>query len=267
MTSADLAPERLLPALRTKRLGRSCSFLPACGSTNDEVAKRAAEGAAEGLLIAANQQSSGRGRRGRVWHSPPGENLYFSLLLRPALPAHVVSPLPLLAGAALAQALASFAFSPRLKWPNDLLIEGALGLRKVAGILAEMSSEHGDVRHLVLGVGVNVNAGQLPADLVPVATSLRLQCGHEVDRLQVLAAFLNLFEPLYDDFLAHGSAAGLAAWRKFAAFGQRCRVRSGSRSIDGVAENLDPSGALLVRTSDGTLIPVHAGEVDWPKSA
>jgi BirA family transcriptional regulator, biotin operon repressor / biotin---[acetyl-CoA-carboxylase] ligase len=262
----DLAPEEVLPALRTKRLGRCYSFLITCGSTNDEVAVRAAAGAEEGLLVAADQQSSGRGRRGRVWHSPPGENLYFSLLLRPALPAHLLAPLPLLVGAALAQTLASLGFSPRLKWPNDVLLDGPQGLRKVAGILVEMSSERDHVRHVVLGVGVDVNARELPVDLASVATSLRLHCGCEVDRAQVLAGFLNLFEPLYQDFLAAGPAAGLAAWRAFANFGQRCRVQSGSRIVDGIAEALDPGGALLVRTSDGTLVPVYAGEVDWPAS-
>jgi BirA family biotin operon repressor/biotin-[acetyl-CoA-carboxylase] ligase len=266
VAGGELAPERLLPALRTRRLGRSYLFLPVCASTSDEVAARASAGAGEGLLIAADQQAKGRGRRGRVWHSPPGENLYFSLLLRPALPACLVAPLTLLVGATLAQTLAALGFSPRLKWPNDVLLDGPLGLRKVAGTLTETASEGDRIRHVVLGVGVNINPREFPAELAPLATSLRLHRGTEVDRGQVLADFLNRFEPSYDDFLAAGPAAGLIAWRRFAVLGQSCWVESGSRRIDGVAEALGEDGALLMRSSDGSLISVHAGEVNWTKA-
>ena len=121
----DLAPEAVLSRLRTRRLGRAYEFLPACASTNDVVRIRAAAGAAEGLVIVADSQSAGRGRLGRSWHSPAGQNLYFSLLLRPALPARQVTPLTLLAGAALARALAAAGAAPRLRWPNDLLVSAA----------------------------------------------------------------------------------------------------------------------------------------------
>jgi BirA family biotin operon repressor/biotin-[acetyl-CoA-carboxylase] ligase len=171
----------------------------------------------------------------------------------------------LLVGAALAQALASLGFSPRLKWPNDVLLDGPQGARKVAGTLAEMASERERARHVVLGVGVNVNAREFPAELADVATSLRLHRGTEVDRAQVLALFLNLFEPLYDDFVAAGPAAGLAAWRSFAVFGQSCWIQLGSRRIEGIAVAVGEDGALLMRNSDGDLIPVHAGEVNWSK--
>ena len=286
MIGTDLAADKLAAALSTRRLGTDYLFLPTCGSTSDEVATRSMASAEEGLLIATDEQSSGRGRRGRTWHSPPGENLYFSLLLRPALAPHRVAPMTLAAGAALAHALASLGFSPRLKWPNDVLLEGPSrvgegglcprpaaagleptnGLRKVAGILAEMASESGRVRHVVLGVGINVNTQCFPAELAEQATSLALSRGGSLDRLQVLAAFLNAFEPLYDDLVAAGPASGLTAWQRFALFGQSCWVEAGSQRVEGVAEAVDESGALLIRKSDGGLIPVHAGEVNWRKT-
>jgi BirA family biotin operon repressor/biotin-[acetyl-CoA-carboxylase] ligase len=258
----DLTPAALLPLLKTARLGRTFDLLPSCGSTNDVLTARA-PAAGEGLLVAANEQTNGRGRRGRAWHSPPGENLYASLLLRPSRPARQAASLTLIAGVAVAQALGGLGFSPRLKWPNDVILETDRGRYKVAGLLVEMASEGERVRHVILGLGVNVNAGGFPAELASVATSLRLVCGAPIERAAVLAGFLNAFEPLYDDWLAHGSAAGLAAWTSHAILGQRGWVDRGGERIEGVATAVDESGALLLRTDSGATIPIHAGEVNW----
>lgn len=260
---ADLAPTRLLPRLTTVRLGRAYHFLPACGSTNDEVAARAAAGAGEGLVIAADAQSGGRGRRGRTWHSPAGENLYCSLLLRPALPARQVAPLTLLVGAAVAQSLGRLGFAARLKWPNDVQLETPSGLRKVAGILTEMASEGSRVRYVVVGLGLNVNGLVFPADLTTVATSLRVLRGVPIDRAAVLAGFLGAFEPLYTSLLDAGPAAGLAQWSRHASLGQACWIERSGRRIDGTATGIDDGGALVLRTDAGEDVAVHAGEVNW----
>lgn len=259
----EVALSRLRAALTTRRLGRTLVWLPSCQSTNDEVAARSAAGAEEGLLVAADRQTSGRGRRGRTWHSPPGENLYVSLLLRPALPARTIAPLTLLAGLALAEALARLEFSPRLKWPNDVLLKTAAGPKKVAGILMEMACAGESIRHVVLGVGINVNALHFPDDLATKATSLALVRGYELDRVDVLAAFLNAFEPVYDHFLAHGSADGLSEWHRHALLGQRCFVEREGGRVEGVASHVDETGALLLRADSGNLVPIHAGEVNW----
>jgi len=263
LTASDLAPSAVLPVLATRRLGRAYESLPACASTNDEVAVRAAAGAAEGLLVTAELQTGGRGRRGRSWHSPCGENLYASLLLRPALPARLAGPLTLLAGAAMAEALSALGFSPRLKWPNDVLLDTPAGLRKVAGILAEMASDGDRVRHVVLGVGVNVNGQEFPGPLARLATSLRLVRGSKLDRGTVLAAFLATFEPIYDGFLTGGPGLGLAAWHTHAMLGNRCWVGHEGGRIEGTALGADDSGALLVDTGAGGTVAVHAGEVNW----
>jgi BirA family transcriptional regulator, biotin operon repressor / biotin---[acetyl-CoA-carboxylase] ligase len=253
----------LAAALRTQRFGRTCELLDRCASTSDEASARAAAGAQEGLVIAANEQTRGRGRRGRVWHSPAGENLTLSLLLRPTLPAHLASPLTLLAGNALARGLSHLGFAPKLKWPNDVLLQTPAGLRKVAGILAEMASEAGRVRHVVLGVGINVNSTHFPDEIAARATSLALVRGVALERAAVLAAFLNAFEAIYDDFLAHGPSRGLNEWQEHAVLGQRCYVERAETRIEGVAEGVDDAGALLIRTSDGNVVPLHAGEVNW----
>jgi len=237
--------------------------LPSCASTNDETVTRALAGAEEGLLVVAGEQTAGRGRRGRVWHSPAGENLTFSLLLRPALPARQATPVTLLAGAALATALAGLGFVPRLKWPNDVLLDTANGPRKVAGILTEMASEAGNVRHVVLGVGINVNAETFPGELAARATSLRIARGLRLERVEVLAAFVRAFEPIYDHFVVHGPAAALATWNQHAVLGQPCTIEQGGSRIEGIAQGVDRSGALLIRSASGDVISLHAGEVTW----
>jgi BirA family biotin operon repressor/biotin-[acetyl-CoA-carboxylase] ligase len=255
----DLAPEGLSGRLHTKRMGRSYRFLPVCDSTNDVVRAAAASGMAEGFLVAADTQTAGRGRQQRVWHSPAGQNLYFSLLLRPGLEVRQVAPLTLVTGAALAQSLAKAGASPRMRWPNDLLLPVDGHMRKAAGILVEMASERQRIRHIVLGVGVNVNSDSFPAELAERATSLRLAAGQCFNRGQVLADFLAAFESLYDDFLLHGPARGLAEWRRYADLKHAPRVvRDG---IEGFAADVDEDGALLVRDAQGQLHRLTSGEI------
>jgi BirA family biotin operon repressor/biotin-[acetyl-CoA-carboxylase] ligase len=256
----DLAPETVLQRLGTRRLGRAYEFLAACASTNDVVRTRAAAGTAECLLVVADSQTAGRGRLGRSWHSPPGQNLYLSLLLRPALSARQASPLTLLAGAALAHTLAEAGATPRLRWPNDLLLPAAGGLRKVAGILTEMASDGERVRHIVLGVGLNVNSVEFPPDLAERATSLRLALGRPCDRTQLLVDFLAAFEPIYDDFLARGPASGLAEWRRYADLGRMCRIDCDGAKVEGIATDIDDDGALLVRDDAGQVHRIVSGE-------
>lgn len=260
-TVDDLSPERVLALLHTARLGRSYQFLVSCASTNDEIRTRAAQGAAEGLVIVADSQTGGRGRLGRSWHSPPGQNLYFSLLLRPALVARAAAPLTLLAGAALARSLAAVSAQPRLKWPNDLLLPDGAHLRKAAGILTEMATEGDRVRHIVLGVGLNVKQTAFPPDLCERATSLALSTGIAGDRGLLLSRFLEEFETVYDPFLAAGPARGLKIWREFASLPQPCRVRHETQLLEGEAVDVDDAGALLVRDGVGRIHRVISGEL------
>jgi BirA family biotin operon repressor/biotin-[acetyl-CoA-carboxylase] ligase len=261
----DLTPEGLDRLLHTRWLGRTRRILDSCASTNDEVARLARAGHGEGLLVTAREQTAGRGRRGRDWHSPPGENLYASLLLRPSCSPDLVAPLTLLAGLALAEALVSLGFDPRVKWPNDLLLPTPAGPRKVAGMLMELSCQGTTLNHLVLGVGINVGTTVFPGELAEKATSLRLCHPRPPTRAMVLAAFLDGFEAEYEHFLAGGPGEGLARYRRFALLGQECFVeREGARLV-GIAEDVDDSGALVLRQSDQNRLLVHAGEVNWTR--
>lgn len=268
MTSGpgDLAPRVVLPALRTRWMGRTYRYLPSCGSSNDEAAALARAGARDGLLLVADHQSGGRGRLGRSWHSPPGENLYLSVVLRPALPPLAVPPLTLLAGAALAEAVAAVSgLAPRLKWPNDLQLDTPEGPRKAAGILTEMATERAQVKQVILGVGVNVNVAAFPPELAGLATSLHLAAGggdRRFDRGALLAAFLGALEPAYEQWLAAGPGEAIARWRSHARLGHRCRVVGGDGgAVEGIARDVDGEGALLVEDDGGRVHRIVAGEM------
>jgi BirA family biotin operon repressor/biotin-[acetyl-CoA-carboxylase] ligase len=262
----DLRAAALHAHLHTARLGRSYEPLATSPSTNDRCAQQARAGAPEGLLVVADSQTGGRGRMGRTWFSPAGQNLYFSLLLRPPVPAPRLPPLTLIAGAAiggvLAQVLAGSAH-PRLKWPNDVEVDVDGGPpRKLAGVLTEMATEREQIRHVVLGIGINVNQPSFPAELEGRATSLALLSGRAHDRTRLLAALLDALEPAYDQALRDGGADGLARWRTLAQLPRPCRVsRPQGDPLVGTAVDVDTEGALLVRDGAGHLQRVLSGEL------
>jgi BirA family biotin operon repressor/biotin-[acetyl-CoA-carboxylase] ligase len=258
-------PDRLLPAvvgplLATQRCGCEIRYLERVGSTNDEAAAWARAGAPEGAVVLAETQARGRGRLGRAWHSPPGASLYLSVVLRPPRPPHVLPPLTLAAGLAVYDTCAYFGLAPDLKWPNDVLLGG----QKVAGILTEMGADAERVHHVVLGLGLNVNATRFPAELRARATSMRLAAGRDAppfDRAAVLADLLYRLETRYDEFLAGGPAVVVAAFReRWGGRGRAVRVQSGDAVLRGVAQDVDDGGALLVARGR-TVERVLAGEV------
>lgn len=245
------------PLLGTSWLGQAWRYLPTCGSTNDEAAAWAVAGAPHGAVVVADQQTRGRGRQGRLWVSDSADNLYFSTVLRPPLVPVEVPPLTLAAGVAVAEAMTRFEVTPSLKWPNDLLLDG----KKLAGILTEMSAAdpRGVVSHVVLGIGVNLNAEAWPSELGDIATSLRLaRGGRPVDRVLFAAALCERLEHWYQTFISDGPSAVATGWRRFATFFGR-RVRAGT--LEGIAESLDDDGALVLRLDDGRAHRITSGEV------
>jgi BirA family biotin operon repressor/biotin-[acetyl-CoA-carboxylase] ligase len=254
--------ERVAAALTTGWLGRAYEWHDRCPSTSDLAAARARAGAPAGLVIAADAQTAGRGRLGRSWHSPAGESLYFSILLRPTRPANEIPPLTLVAGAAVADAVAPLGVAPRLKWPNDLQLVGRDGARrKLCGILTEMATTGARVEHVVVGIGINVNGIDFPPELADRATSLRAALGRPIDRAALLAAVLAAFEPRYASFEHRGPAAAAAAFDAYAALPDRCRVNNGGAPLEGVALGVDDDGALRLRDDDGRIHRIISGEL------
>jgi BirA family biotin operon repressor/biotin-[acetyl-CoA-carboxylase] ligase len=253
------APE-VLPLLTTRRLGRELRYLPETGSTNRDVAVLAQAGAGEVVVVVADHQHAGRGRMTRQWFSPPGVNLYVSMLLRPAVEPGRAASLPLVAGLAVAEAVERLApeAHPQIKWPNDILCGG----KKLCGVLCEMQAEADRVCHVIPGLGVNVNLtrAMLPDELRDRATSLKIAAGHGFSRGEVLAAILNAFEPLYDQWCAEGLEPLLPALRRLdALYGREIALEQGGRRIEGRADGVLPDGALRLITEQGA-VPVYSGE-------
>jgi len=256
-----LGPLELRPLLGTHDVGREVHWFAEVGSTNDAAKELAEEGALHGEVVVAETQTAGRGRRGRFWASPPGKNLYLSVVLRPELPPSRAPELTLLASVALCEAVRRTGVaSAAIKWPNDVLAGG----RKLAGILTEMAAEPELVQWVVLGIGVNVNAVRedFPDDLRDVATSLALERGAPAPRALFAAAVLTGLEAWLDRHAAEGFAPVRAAWRELSdTLGRDVRVRAAGEELVGRAEDVDAQGALLVRTAAG-LERVLAGDVE-----
>ncbi|HWN72126.1 MAG TPA: biotin--[acetyl-CoA-carboxylase] ligase, partial [Haliangium sp.] len=221
-------------------LGCERVHLPVCGSTNDEAQRLAAAGAVHGTVVTADQQHAGRGRQGRAWHSPPGENLYLSCILRPALAPAAATAITLAAGLGVADAVQRAGAPAALKWPNDVLVHG----RKLSGILTEMSTRGERVQHLVVGIGVNLESRSFPPEIGDRATSLAL-LGVAVERQRFVDRLLSELETWFDRFFAGGVAALADAWLARA---DRSRVRATSqgRLVEGSIVGLDADGCLLI---------------------
>jgi len=247
--------------LNTAWLGRDARFLQETESTNRDCDVAAAAGAAEGLLISAEMQTAGRGRLGRFWFSPLYANLYFSILLRPAVDPVVATTLPLVVGLAVAEALmeAFPVLAPKIKWPNDIWIQG----RKVCGILCEMQLAGERVSAVIAGVGLNVNLTQtqFPEALRSTATALQHEVGHPLERGAVLAGIMNHLEPLYCAWQQQGFAPlAERIQRVDALLGQPLRMNLVGSPVEGFGAGIQADGALCIRTADGALQAVYSGE-------
>jgi len=240
-------------------VGRDIQVFQQTGSTNDIADKLARDGVAEGVVVFAESQTKGRGRLGREWISPPGLGLWFSVLLRPQLPPSSVTQLTIAAATAVARALRSqTGLTPQIKWPNDILIRG----RKAVGILTELSAELDRVRHVVIGIGVDVNAESFPGELAAVATSLALAAGRRFSRGDIAAAILQELDHDYARITKGEFAALAEEWeQQCVTLGQRVQIHIGNRTVSGRCESLDNDGALLVRTDHGHLERIIGGDV------
>lgn len=239
-------------------LGRQIIRLGEVESTSDEAAALAARGAPHGTVVVASAQRRGRGRQGRAWFSPPGDNLYLSCLLRPDVAPVRVPPVTLAAGVAVAEAMGALGVRARLKWPNDVLASG----RKLAGILTEMSTQGDRVDHVVLGIGVNVATTQFPDELAEVATSVAIETGRAALVDDVLGLILARLESWLAVFFTGGVPEVAPAWTAWSGMaGARVRVEAGGRQVIGKARGIAADGALEVVIDGGRAIRVTAGDV------
>ena len=241
-------------------LGQPVFRFDSIDSTMREAAERAEAGAPEGTLVLAGRQTAGRGRLGRAWLSEPGVGLYFSIILRPPVPAAQSAVLTLALGLGVARGIGEACGRQcDIRWPNDVL----LNEKKCAGILVEMSGGGESVHYAIAGVGINVNHTSLPAELAPIATSLRVETGCEYMLDTVLAAVLRNAERYYGMFLERGAPAVTDAFARASSYvhGKKVVIESGASRICGTTVGLDPSGVLRLQMEDGRIEPILAGSV------
>jgi BirA family biotin operon repressor/biotin-[acetyl-CoA-carboxylase] ligase len=230
-------------------------------STQNIARNLAAEGAAHGTAIIAETQSAGRGRMGRGWHSPPGVNLYTTIILRPKIPMAEVPRLSLVAGVAAAEALEDVAPGiVQLKWPNDVWLNG----RKAGGIIAEAVTDRTQrLDSVLLGIGLNLNlaADDVPPEIRERAISVLIATGRRCDRVAVANSLFTRLNIRYDETVTTGFAAVRPAWERYSGLtGKRVTVVDAGTREEGVVTGIDADGALLLDTTNG-MRRIIAGDV------
>lgn len=253
-------PTEVVPLLTTERLGRALHVAASTVSTNRDAAALADAGSREGTVVVAETQTGGRGRMARNWFSPPGLNLYFSVVLRPDIAPDRVTSVPLLAGCAVAQVLEQTSgLQVGVKWPNDILLDGL----KLCGILCEMQAEPDHVHHVVVGIGLNVNlpGDALPSELRGLATSLAMATGRTFSRPALLAAVLNRLETAYMTWCVDGLGPFLPELAKRdVLLGQEVAVEQAGRVMTGRGGGIRADGALTIVAADGSSQTVFSGD-------
>ena len=250
-----LLPDMLAPSIKGTLFGKNIHHYYKIGSTNTAAMEAAQAGAPEGSVFLAEQQMAGRGRAAHAWHSEQSTGIYCSVILRPALPPSEILVLSLAVGLAVWEAVRGLdgRVAADLKWPNDVLI----GDKKFCGILTEMNAEATRVRHIVVGIGINVNQTSFPADLQDKATSLRLATGTEWSRVELCAALLKSLDREYRNLLeqadAHASILRRFEEHSSLVRGRKIHVEENG-GYEGVTEGLDSRGFLQVRTAQGVRV-------------
>ncbi len=245
--------------LKTGTIGREIYLFPEVVSTNALAMEMASTGAADGTVVIAETQTGGKGRLGRAWISPKG-NLYISVVLRPEIPPHKAPLITLMTAVSVTSTIRRhLEVQAGIKWPNDILISG----KKAAGLLTEMRAEPDRVKHIVLGIGINVNMdmAELPVPLRKLSTTLSAETGKKVDRTLFLQQVLAELDRWYQIFLK-GGAAVIEAWQLFnVTVGKRVAVSGPGETFEGMAQGIDTDGRLILKLDDGTLHEVAAGDV------
>lgn len=254
------SPEKIGDGLRTGMIGRTVFCYDTVDSTNEEAKREALRGAPSGSLFIAEQQTGGKGRLGRSWVSPPGNGMWFSVLLRPeVLPMNIAST-TLLAGTAVCGAVREVTgCGAMIKWPNDIVA----GTRKICGILTEMSVETEHVEFVVIGIGVNANTTAFPEELREKATSIRIETGRTVRRVVLLQEILCRLEQLLKENAVGLSSSFLEKYKAACvSLGRQVGFRHDGVPMTGTAVDISPEGELIVRLPDGSLQTVFSGEVN-----
>ncbi|WP_299094147.1 biotin--[acetyl-CoA-carboxylase] ligase [uncultured Metabacillus sp.] len=248
--------------LKTELMGRNIHFEETVTSTQKIAQSLANEGAPEGTIVVADQQTSGRGRMSRVWYSPSGTGIWMSMIIRPKIPINRTPQLTLLTAVAIVQAIEELTpLKPDIKWPNDILLNG----KKIVGILTELQAEADQVHSVIIGTGINVNQTKedFPEELQNVATSIKVETGSDWERAQFIQTILLKFEGLYSLFLSQGFKPIKLLWESYAISLQKTIIaRTLKGTIEGKAIGIDDDGVLLIEKNDQSIERIYSADIE-----
>ncbi|EEM11980.1 Biotin--[acetyl-CoA-carboxylase] synthetase [Bacillus pseudomycoides] len=248
--------------LQTEFIGRTVYFKESVESTQHIAAKLAYEGAAEGTIVVAEEQTAGRGRLSRKWHSPKGTGIWMSIILRPAIPVHHAPQLTLLAAVSVAQAIEKCtSVNVGIKWPNDILIEG----KKAVGILTEMQADPDKINAVIMGIGINANQGQehFADEIKEIATSLAIESGKPIVRAELMQQIFLQMEKLYQEYVKNGFSVIKLLWESYAiSIGKEITARTMKDTITGVAKGITADGVLMLEDDKGQLHHIHSADIE-----
>ncbi|MCQ4021780.1 biotin--[acetyl-CoA-carboxylase] ligase [Ruminococcus sp. zg-924] len=255
----ELLQQDINNKITTLFIGRPTVILDSVDSTNEEIKRRAKQGAKQGLTVVSDEQFSGKGRLGRVWKSPKGTSVYESILLRPELAPSQVPCITLAAGLAMCRTINSIAdFNAKIKWPNDIII----GRKKLCGILTEMAIEDNTVSFAVVGMGININNRSFPEEISKKATSLYLEKEREFSRSDIIIRLAQSFEDIYNEFIMGGFESIKDEYISLCAtIGRSVSAKRNDGEISGTAVDIAPDGGLIVETQNGEKKYISTGEV------
>jgi BirA family biotin operon repressor/biotin-[acetyl-CoA-carboxylase] ligase len=258
LQSNGIRYEEIEPYLQTEWLGREFRYLPEVDSTNIAAKNWATEGAPNGAIVAADLQTSGRGRLGRAWSSPPGTGIWFSIVLRPLISPDRAPQITLTTAVGVAAALRELGYDAGIKWPNDIYIGG----RKVCGMLTEMHGSMESVEWVVPGIGINCLTKDFPPEIAETATSLALASDKPVIRAQVAAAIFNKLEQYYTVLYEQGFAEIRKEWlANNITLGKRVKITTLTETMFGEAIDMQEDGSLLVKKEGGDEFALVTGDV------
>ncbi|MFQ5905274.1 MAG: biotin--[acetyl-CoA-carboxylase] ligase [bacterium] len=261
LSEPDVLSEReIAMELKTSFIGRAIHCYSTIGSTNDLAKRLGEDGAEEGTVVIADEQRRGRGRFGRSWLSPKGEGIWMSVILRPQAGLEPVTALSLVAAYSVATSVRELTgMRATIKWPNDVRV----GEKKMCGILAELDRDSAGGEFIVLGIGVNVNQVEFGEDLAQAATSIRIETGRIASRLPLIRRILENLEKFYVRARRDGFSSVIEKLREISTLvGKRVEVSMGEETVSGYVQDIDDRGRLIVRTDDGRIREILAGEAD-----
>jgi BirA family biotin operon repressor/biotin-[acetyl-CoA-carboxylase] ligase len=261
----ELCLQELKKELAEEIIGHSIHYYQETGSTNDEAFRLGMEGAPEGTVVVANSQSAGKGRLQRSWFSPPSSNIYTSVILRPEFNPADAPRITIMAGLAAAQTIETCCpRKARIKWPNDILLDG----KKICGILAQMQAGEDKIDFVILGIGINVNVAtdEFPPEIRNTATSIAVQTGAFHSRQDLLITLYKNLSKWYKALTSNGFEMIREEWLKMASLiGCETQVKFGNEIIKGKALGIDERGALVISDSKGKVLKILAGDASIVK--